>query len=40
MKSVFKKNRTMAWIMATASNVVISYVVVNNMRLVHKARTR
>ncbi len=40
MKSVFKKNRTMAWIMTTASNVVISYVVVNNMRLVHKARTR
>ncbi len=40
MKSVFKKNRTMAWIMTTASNVVISCVVVNNMRLVHKARTR
>ena len=40
MKSVFKKNRTMAWIMTTASNIVISYVVVNNMRLVHKARTR
>jgi hypothetical protein len=40
MKSVFKKNRTMAWIMTTASNVVISCVVFNNMRLVHKARTR
>jgi len=38
MKSVFKKNKTMAWIMTTASNVLLSYVVVNNMRLVQKAR--
>lgn len=40
MKSVFKKNKTVAWIMTTASNVVLSYVVVNNMRLVRQARAR
>lgn len=39
MKSLFKKNKTMAWIMTTASNAILSYVVVNNMRLVHKARS-
>lgn len=39
MKSLFKKNRTMAWIMTTASNAVLSYVVLNNMRLVRNART-
>jgi hypothetical protein len=38
MKSLFKKNRTMAWIMTTASNALLSYVVVNNMRLVQRAR--
>lgn len=39
MKSLFKKNRTVAWIMTTASNAVLSYVVLNNMRMVQRART-
>jgi hypothetical protein len=40
MKAIFKKNKTVAWIMTTASNVLLSYVVVNNMRLVQGARSR
>jgi hypothetical protein len=40
MKSLFKKNKTVAWIMTTASNVVLSYVVANNLRLIQSARTR
>lgn len=40
MKSLFKKNRTMAWIMTTASNALLSYVVANNYRLIHGARAR
>lgn len=40
MKSLFKKNRTMAWIMTTASNALLSYVVANNYRLIQGARVR
>lgn len=40
MKAVFKKNKTMAWVMTTATNAVLSFVVVNNMRLVQQARSR
>lgn len=40
MKSLFKKNRTMAWIMTTASNAILSYVVANNYRLIQGARAR
>jgi len=38
MKAIFKKNRTVAWIMTTASNVLLSYVVANNYRLIQGAR--
>jgi len=38
MKALFKKNRTMAWIMTTASNALLSYVIANNMRLIQGAR--
>jgi len=38
MKVLFKRNKTMAWIMTTASNALLSYVVANNMRLVRGAR--
>jgi Domain of unknown function (DUF5658) len=40
MKTIFKRNRTVAWVMTTASNVLLSYVVANNMRLVQGARAR
>lgn len=40
MKVIFKRNKTVAWIMTTASNVLLSYVVANNMRLIHGARAR
>jgi hypothetical protein len=40
MKSLFKRNRTVAWIMTTASNALLSYVVANNCRLIQGARAR
>lgn len=40
MKAIFKKNKTVAWIMTTASNVLMSYVVANNIRLIQGARSR
>ena len=40
MKVLFKKNRTVAWIMTTASNALLSYVVANNYRLIQGARAR
>jgi hypothetical protein len=39
-KSIFKKNRTFAWVMSTASNALLSYVVANNVRQIQAARTR
>jgi hypothetical protein len=40
MRAIFKKNKTVAWVMTTASNALLSYVVVNNMRLIQGARAR
>lgn len=40
MKTLFKRNKTMAWIMTTASNALLSYVVANNMVLIRGARAR
>ncbi|HOI44169.1 MAG TPA: DUF5658 family protein [Candidatus Aminicenantes bacterium] len=40
MKSLFKKSRMTAWVMSTAANFMLSYVVANNMRLIHQARLR
>ncbi len=38
MKALFKKSRTAAWIMTTATNVFLSYVVSNNLQKIHQAR--
>jgi hypothetical protein len=38
MKVLFKKNRTVAWVLTTASNVLLSYVVANNLQRIHQAR--
>jgi hypothetical protein len=40
MRAIFKRNRTVAWVMTTASNVLLSYVVANNFRLIQGARAR
>lgn len=38
LKKLYKKNKTMAWIISTAANVALSYVVANNMNMIQKAR--
>ncbi len=38
MKAIFKRNRTVAWVMTTATNALLSYVVANNYRLIQGAR--
>ena len=40
MKGLFKKNRTMAWVLTTASNLVLSYAVANNLQMIQRARAR
>lgn len=40
MKSLFKRDRTTAWVLTTVSNFLLSYVVANNMRLVSRMRPR
>jgi hypothetical protein len=40
MKAIFKRNRTFAWVMTTASNALLSYVVANNLRMIQGARVR
>jgi hypothetical protein len=39
MKAIFKRNRTVAWVMTTATNALLSYVVANNYRLIQGARS-
>jgi hypothetical protein len=39
-KALFKKNRTMAWVLTTTSNVLLSYVVANNIQMIKGARIR
>jgi hypothetical protein len=38
MKSIFKKNRTAAWVLSTAANVLIGYVVANNLQNIQRAK--
>jgi hypothetical protein len=40
IKAIFKKNRTVAWVLTAASNVLLSYIVANNMQMIHQARAR
>jgi hypothetical protein len=39
-RAIFKRNRTMGWIMTTVTNGLLSYVVANNVRLIQAARAR
>jgi hypothetical protein len=38
MKSLYKKDKKVAWVLTTVSNFLLSYVVVNNMRLINQSR--
>jgi len=38
MKAIFKRNKTVAWVVTTASNALLSFVVANNFRLIQGAR--
>ena len=40
MKSLRKRDKTTAWVLTTASNFLLSYVVANNMRLIQRAKLR
>lgn len=40
LKSLYKKNKTAAWIVSIASNFALSYVVANNMSSINKARAK
>ncbi|MGD2245751.1 MAG: DUF5658 family protein [Candidatus Aminicenantes bacterium] len=39
LKGLYKKNRTLAWIVGTAMNVTLSYVVANNISKIQRAKT-
>jgi len=39
-KALFKHSRTLAWIMTTASNGILSYVLANNLHMIQVARSR
>jgi hypothetical protein len=38
MKSIYKRNRPLAWVLSTAANFAMSYVVSNNLRCIDKIR--
>jgi hypothetical protein len=40
MKSLYKINKTLGWVVSMATNFAMSYVVSNNMRLINQARRR
>lgn len=39
-KTIFKRNKTVAWVMTTATNCLLSYVVANNVRQIQAAKVR
>ena len=38
LKKIYKKNKTLGWVLTTAANVAMSYVVANNMKMIHQAQ--
>ena len=38
MKALFKRNRTAAWVLTTATNLFLSYAVSSNLQKIHQAR--
>jgi len=39
-RAIFKRNKTLGWVMTTVTNGLLSYVVANNMRLIQEAKAR
>ena len=39
LKTLYKKNRTAAWVLTTATNVFLSYAVTSNLQKISQART-
>ena len=39
-KSLYKRNKTLGWIVSAATNFAMSYVVSNNLRLIKQAHGR
>lgn len=39
MKSLYQKDKRIAWVVSTAINFAFSYVVANNLRMIQKARS-
>jgi hypothetical protein len=37
-KSLYKRSKTMAWIVATAANMALSYAVSNNVKMIGMAK--
>jgi hypothetical protein len=40
LKSLYKKNKALAWAISVASNIAYSYVVSNNLRIIHRFRSK
>ncbi|MFC2166121.1 DUF5658 family protein [Acidobacteriota bacterium] len=40
LKKLHKKNKTVAWVLSMAANLVMSYVVAHNIRMIQDARAR
>ena len=40
LKNLHKKNKTLAWIISTAGNIALTYVVLNNMKHIQNAQMR
>jgi len=38
MKAIYKKNKKVAWVVTTISNFALSYIVINNLRLIQRAK--
>jgi len=39
MKHLYKKNRTLAWVLTTVTNFAMTYVVANNIRVLSDAKS-
>lgn len=40
IRKIYKKNKVLGWVISTAANVAMGYIVSNNMRLIDQARAR
>jgi len=40
LKSLYKKNKPLAWTLSIVSNIAYSYVVSNNLRIIHRFRSK